>query len=93
MIVSVPYFLNLLPDAALSVNWLLFLLFETWQSISPLNILAMTFTTAAASEMRERIGKVAGKAIAKELTISTFHSFSLQLCRSHAEKCAYISIF
>lgn len=48
----------------------------------------MTFTIAAASEMRERIAKVAGKAAAKELTISTFHSFSLQLCRTHAEKYA-----
>ncbi|KAL8051059.1 hypothetical protein ABFX02_06G120800 [Erythranthe guttata] len=56
------------------------------EGISPSNILAMTFTTAAAAEMRERIGKVAGKAAAKELTISTFHSFSLQLCRLHAEK-------
>ncbi|XP_049395732.1 ATP-dependent DNA helicase SRS2-like protein At4g25120 [Solanum stenotomum] len=56
------------------------------KGIGPSNILAMTFTTAAASEMRERIGRVAGKAAAKELTISTFHSFSLQLCRMHAEK-------
>ncbi|KHN01011.1 ATP-dependent DNA helicase pcrA [Glycine soja] len=55
------------------------------EGISPSNILAMTFTTAAASEMRERIGAIAGKATAKELTISTFHSFSLQLCRSHGE--------
>ncbi|KAJ3678702.1 hypothetical protein LUZ60_002505 [Juncus effusus] len=46
----------------------------------------MTFTTAAASEMRDRIAKVVGKKIAKDLVISTFHSFSLQLCRSHAEK-------
>lgn len=46
----------------------------------------MTFTTAAAAEMRERIGAIAGKAAAKDLTISTFHSFSLQLCRLHAEK-------
>lgn len=52
----------------------------------------MTFTTAAASEMRDRIGAVAGKATAKELTISTFHSFSLQLCRLHAEKYAHSEI-
>ncbi|RXH94807.1 hypothetical protein DVH24_024491 [Malus domestica] len=56
------------------------------EGISASNILAMTFTTAAASEMRDRIGSVTGKATAKLLTISTFHSFSLQLCRSHAEK-------
>lgn len=47
----------------------------------------MTFTTAAASEMRDRIGAVAGKEVAKDLEISTFHSFCLQLCRRHAEKC------
>ncbi|KAL0403024.1 UNVERIFIED_CONTAM: ATP-dependent DNA helicase SRS2-like protein [Sesamum radiatum] len=65
------------------VGRVLMLLYE---GISPSNILAMTFTTAAAAEMRERIGAIAGKAAAKELTISTFHSFSLQLCRTHAEK-------
>ncbi|CAI9302541.1 unnamed protein product [Lactuca saligna] len=56
------------------------------KGIEASNILAMTFTTAAASEMRDRIGAVAGKTTAKELMISTFHSFSLQLCRLHAEK-------
>ncbi|KAH9605979.1 hypothetical protein KSS87_012164 [Heliosperma pusillum] len=63
------------------------------QDIGPSNILAMTFTTAAASEMRERIANVAGKDIAKALTISTFHSFSLQLCRAHAEKLSRTSDF
>ncbi|KAG9439935.1 hypothetical protein H6P81_020100 [Aristolochia fimbriata] len=63
------------------------------EGIGPTNILAMTFTTSGASEMKERIGSVAGKAIAKELTVSTFHSFCLQLCRSHAEKLGRTSDF
>ncbi|XP_020519936.1 ATP-dependent DNA helicase SRS2-like protein At4g25120 isoform X1 [Amborella trichopoda] len=63
------------------------------EGIGSSNILATTFTTAAASEMRERIGSVAGKPVAKELTICTFHSFGLQLCRSHAEKLGRTSEF
>ncbi|KAJ0961843.1 hypothetical protein J5N97_029671 [Dioscorea zingiberensis] len=63
------------------------------EGIAPANILAMTFTTAAASEMRDRIGSVVGKKVAKELSISTFHSFCLQLCRSHAEKLGRTSEF
>ncbi|CAH2078009.1 unnamed protein product [Thlaspi arvense] len=63
------------------------------EGLHPSNILAMTFTTAATSEMRERIGKSAGKKAAKEITISTFHSFSLQLCRMHADKLQRTSEF
>ncbi|KAG6501487.1 hypothetical protein ZIOFF_041368 [Zingiber officinale] len=55
--------------------------------------IAMTFTIAAASEMRDQIGIVAGKAVAKEIEISTFHSFCLQLCRKHAEKCDGVDNF
>ena len=49
------------------------------------NILAVTFTTAAADEMRSRLEKAVGKAASRAVSFSTFHSLSLAICRSHAE--------
>ena len=50
------------------------------QGISPFNILAITFTNKAANEMKTRAEKLIGEP-AKNVILSTFHSFCARLLR------------
>ncbi|NCW78770.1 MAG: ATP-dependent DNA helicase Rep [Oxalobacteraceae bacterium] len=51
----------------------------------PKNIAALTFTNKAAAEMRERVAKLLKEpAMAKQLTVSTFHSLGVHILRREA---------
>lgn len=54
------------------------------QGISPWNILAITFTNKAANEMKTRAEKLIGSP-ARDIILSTFHSFCARLLRREIE--------
>jgi DNA helicase-2/ATP-dependent DNA helicase PcrA len=54
----------------------------------PGEILAITFTNKAASEMRERVGQLVGRAT-RAMWVTTFHSACSRMLRADAEKLGY----
>ena len=45
------------------------------------SILGLTFTNKAAQEMRQRVAKIVSHRVAASVTLSTFHSFCMQILR------------
>ena len=56
-------------------------------------ILGLTFTNKAAREMRERLAGLVDPALAKAVTLGTFHSFCVRLLRREAVKLGYLPGF
>lgn len=61
--------------------------------VSPSSILGLTFTNKAAEEMRGRVANLVTAATAKEVSLSTFHSFCMRILRKEIHRLGFTPQF
>jgi DNA helicase-2/ATP-dependent DNA helicase PcrA len=60
-----------------------------YYGVSPYRIMAVTFTNKAAREMKERLHKLLGYQVLREITIGTFHAICARILRREAQSLPY----
>ncbi len=63
------------------------------KGVDPSSILGLTFTNKAAVEMKQRLARVIPTRLAKKVTLSTFHSFCMQILRKEIHLLGYTNEF